>query len=243
MSDYMLNSNEISVIETFDSDKPMSEAAQKIFNEMKAAMVKDGQSFTRLAYKTGESAIRRFLASNDFLSWESYLEALNGLGTAGKAVRSLAIAVARFVCGGRTVKDEKEGSYYFSPSRSFLECAVFDGVAIWGFSPLANDEAHNEALDFARANKGKLFTLNLQREPARKGVLDAFLDNAVKLETRRSNLNSEDKAEKAKAKKIEAALVDLANVSGVPAEHLRAALDLLATARVKALAAKKKSAK
>ena len=239
---FILDNNEVATVDSFDA-KELSPEAQKMFDEMKAAMVKDGQSFTRLAYKTGESAIRRFLASNDFLSWESYLEALNGLGTAGKAVRTLAISVARFVCGGRTVKDEKEGSYYFSPSRSFLECAVFDGVAIWGFSPLATEEAHAEALEFARTHKGKLFTLNLQREPNKKGVLDAFLDNAVKLETKRSNLNSEDKKEKAAAKKIEAALIDLAHTSGIPAEHLRAALDLLATARVKALAAKKKSAK
>lgn len=238
---FILDSNEVSVVDAFDS-KELSPEAQKMFHEMKAAMVKDGQSFTRLAYKTGESAIRRFLASDDFLPWESYLEALNGLGTAGKAVRSLALSVARFVCGGRTVKDEKEGSYYFSPSRSFLECAVFDGVTIWGFSPVASDEAHDEALAFARANKGRLFTLNLQREPAKKGVLDSFLDTAVKLETRRSGLSSEDKAEKAKARKIESALIDLANVSGIPAGQLKAALDLLATARVKALAAKKNKA-
>ena len=239
---FILDNNEVATVDSFDA-KELSPEAQKMFDEMKAAMVKDGQSFTRLAYKTGESAIRRFLASNDFLSWESYLEALNGLGTAGKAVRSLAISVARFVCGGRTVKDEKEGSYYFSPAKSFLECATFDSVAIWGFSPLASDENVDEALQFARTHKGKLFTLNLQREPNKKGVLDAFLDNAVKLETKRSNLNSEDKKEKAAAKKIEAALIDLAHTSGIPAEHLKAALDLLATARVKALAAKKKSAK
>ena len=236
-----LDNNEISIVDSFDA-KTLSPEAQRLFNEMKAAMVKDGVSFTRLAYKTGESAIRRFLASGDFMPWEAYLEALNGLGTAGKAVRSLAISVARFVCGGRTVKDEKEGSYYFSPAKSFLEAATFDGVTIWGFSPMVTDAFHAEALDFARANKGRLFTLNLQREPARKGVLDSFLDTAVKIETRRSNLTSDDKAEKAKAKKIEAALVDLANMSGIPAEHLRAALDLLATARVKALAAKKNKA-
>lgn len=237
----ILDASEISVIDSFDSDKPMSEEARRIFDEMKQAMVKDGQSFTRLAYKTGESAIRRFLASQDFLSWESYLEALANLGTAGKAVRSLAISVARFVCGGRVVKDEKEGSFYFAPSRSFLECAVFDGVAIWGFSPLATDDASaiEDALSFARSHKGKLFTLNLQREPSRKGPLDAFLDTAMKLEIKRSGLNSEDKAEKAKAKKVEAALVSLANDSGISVDQLKAALNVLATARVKALAKKK----
>lgn len=241
MSDYMLNASEISVVDSFDSDKPMSDEARRIFDEMKAAMSRDGQSFTRLAYKTGECAIRRFLASQDFLPWESYLEALANLGTAGKAVRSLAISVARFVCGGRVVKDEKEGSYYFSPSRSFLEAATFDGVTIWGFAPMDDDNsAIEDALSFARSHKGKLFTLNLQREPSRKGPLDAFLDTAMKIELRRSNLNSEDKAEKAKAKKVEAALVSLANDSGISVDQLKAALNVLATARVKALAAKKK---
>lgn len=238
---FILDNSEISVVDAFDS-KELSPEAQRLFNEMKQAMVKDGQSFTRLAYKTGESAIRRFLASSDFAMWENYLDALANLGTAGKAVRTLAISVARFVCGGRVVKDSEEGSFYFAPAKSFLEAATFDGITIWGFSPMATDESHDEALDFARKNKGRLFTLNLQREPSRKGVLDAFLDTAVKLETRRSGLSSEDKAEKAKARKVEAALIDLANVSGIPAEHLRAALDLLATARVKALAAKRNKA-
>ena len=233
---------ELSFIENFDTTEELSEGATRQFNELKAAMNESGQKFTRLAYKSGESAIRRFLASHDFTLWEDYLTALQNLGSAGKAVRSLAISIARFVCGGRVARGE-QGGWYFRPTATFLTSATMDGVTLWAFGPMADNERINEALDFARENKGKLFTLTLTREPKKVGPLDSLLDAAFKNVYALSRKGSEDKKEAAKARKVENAILDLAADSGIDADKIRAAMQILAGANANVLKAKIAKAK
>lgn len=229
-----LSDNELAFIENFDSpEEELSDGAQKQFEELQAAMKESGQKFTRLAYKSGESAIRRFLASHDFTLWEDYLTALQNLGSAGKAVRTLAISVARYVCGGRVAREK--GGYYFRPAATFLTSATMDGVTLWAFGPMASNEKLEEALQFARENKGKLFTLQLTREPKKSGPLDSLLDTSFKLEVSRSRKQSEDKKEQAKAKKIENALAELANETGIELAQLQGALQTLAAAKARLL--------
>lgn len=225
---------EIDQISLFDSaEEELSEQAQTMFDEFQAAMKESGQKFTRLAYKQGESSIRRMLASRDFTLWEDYLDALNSLGSAGKAVRTLAISIARYVCGGRIAREK--GGYYFRPTATFLTSETMDGITIWSFAPFADNAKVEEALDFARENKGKLFTLQLTREPKKVGPLDSLLDTSFKLEVRRSRKDSEDKKEKAKAKKIEAALAALASETDIELAQLKGALQTLAAAKARLL--------
>lgn len=224
---------ELDFIATFDTEEELSEQASSMFYEFQEAMKESGQKFTRLAYKQGESAIRRMLASHDFTLWEDYLQALQNLGSAGKAVRTLAISVARYVCGGRVAREK--GGYYFRPTATFLTSATMDGVTLWAFGPMSSNEKIEEALDFARENKGKLFTLQLTREPKKVGPLDSLLDTSFKLEVRRSRKDSEDKKEKAKAKKIENALAELANETGIELAQLKGALQTLAAAKARLL--------
>lgn len=231
-----LSESELDFIATFDTEEELSDGAQKQFDELKAAMNESGQKFTRLAYKSGESAIRRFLASHDFTLWEDYLTALQNLGSAGKAVRTLAISIARYVCGGRVVNPR--GGYYFRPVATFLTSATMDGVTLWAFVPMASNEKLEEALDFARTNKGKLFTLQLTREPKKSGPLDALLDAAFKNVYALSQKGSEDKKEAAKARKVENAILDLAADSGIDADKIRAAMHILAGAKANVLKAK-----
>lgn len=225
---------ELDYIAAFDTpDEELSEQAQSLFDEFQTAMRESGQKFTRLAYKQGESAIRRMLASHDFTLWEDYLQALQNLGSAGKAVRTLAISIARYVCGGRIAREK--GGYYFRPTATFLTSATMEGVTLWAFGPMSSNEKLEEALQFARENKGKLFTLQLTREPKKSGPLDSLLDTSFKLEVSRSRKQSEDKKEQAKAKKIENALAELANETGIELAQLQGALQTLAAAKARLL--------
>lgn len=226
--------SELEHIAMFDTpDEELSEQARTMFDEFQAAMSESGQKFTRLAYKQGESAIRRMLASHDFTLWEDYLDALNSLGSAGKAVRTLAISVARYVCGGRIVNPR--GGYYFRPTATFLQSETMDGITIWSFAPFADNAKIEEALGFARENKGKLFTLQLTREPVKRGPLDALLETSLKLEIAKSRKSSEDKKEQARAKKIENALAELATETGIELAQLKGALATLAAAKARLL--------
>ena len=225
---------EIDQISLFDSaEEELSEQAQNLFNEFQDAMKESGQKFTRLAYKQGESSIRRMLASHDFTLWEDYLSALQGLGSAGKAVRTLAISVARYVCGGRIAREK--GGWYFRPTATFLQSETMEGVTLWSFAPFADNAKIEEALDFARENKGKLFTLQLTREPKKVGPLDSLLDASFKIEVKRSRKDSEDKKEQAKAKKIENALAELAKETDIELAQLKGALQTLAAAKARLL--------
>lgn len=225
---------ELEHIAMFDTpDEELSEQARTMFDEFQAAMSESGQKFTRLAYKQGESSIRRMLASHDFTLWEDYLSALQGLGSAGKAVRTLAISVARYVCGGRVAREK--GGYYFRPTATFLQSETMDGITLWSFAPFADNAKIEEALGFARENKGKLFTLQLTREPKKVGPLDSLLDASFKLEVKRSRKDGEDKKEQAKAKKIENALAALAKETGIDLAQLKGALQTLAAAKARLL--------
>lgn len=238
-----LTDAELDFVQNFDCAEELSEGAAKQFEELQAAMKESGQKFTRLAYKSGESAIRRFLASHDFTLWEDYLTALQNLGSAGKAVRSLAISIARFVCGGRVVRANGEGGYYFRPTATFLTSETMDGVTLWAFGPMADNDRLGEALDFARENKGKLFTLQLTREPVKRSPLETMLDAAFKNVYALSRKGSEDKKEAAKARKVENAILDLAADSGIDADKIRAAMQVLAGAKANVLKAKIAKAK
>lgn len=229
--------SELEHIALFDEEE-LSEQARTMFDEFQEAMKESGQKFTRLAYKQGESSIRRMLASRDFTLWEDYLDALNSLGSAGKAVRSLAISIARFVCGGRVARTSGEGGWYFRPTATFLQSETMDGITLWSFAPFADNAKIEEALDFARENKGKLFTLQLTREPVKRSPLETMLDAAFKNVYALSRKGSEDKREAVKARKVENAILDLAADSGIDADKIRAAMQVLAGAKANVLKAK-----
>ena len=225
-------------LDTFEAPRPMSQEALKQLAELKSAMKRSGTDFTRLAYKFGEAAMRR-LTCKDFTVWEGYLSALSNLGAAGKAVRSLAVQVAKFAFGGRT--SNPKGGFYYSPNISFLLSMRIEGETIWEFPNLPDlGKRLQEASAFLRANKGKMFTLSLTREPVKRGPLDTLMDSALRTEVARTDYVAGNKAHEKKAREIERAFCELAEVSGVDAAKLKAAVNLLATARAKALAAKQK---
>ena len=230
-----LSDAELDNVASFDTPVvELPESVKAMWQEFQSALNESGTKFTRLAYKQGESAIRRFLASKDFSLWEDYLTALANLGSAGKAVRTLAISIARYVCGGRVARGE-QGGYYFRPTATFLMSTTMEGVTIWEFATKANDTDIEEALDFARTNKGKLFTLQLTREPVKRGPLDTLLETSLKLEIAKSRKDSEDKKQAAKARKIENALAELATETGIELEQLKGALATLAAAKARLL--------
>lgn len=215
-----LEVEETSFIDTFDA--PLSDRSRMLYEELLSATKESGTKFTRLAYKAGESAIRQILANRDYGLWEDYLSALKALGTAGAAVRSLAVSVARFVMGGRKVNKEGNG-YYFVPTSSFFSSYKVDGDTVWEFDFKDSDpkEAVAEALQFARDNKGKLFCFDLKREPVKKGPLDAFADRARDI---RFTLASDSKKDRAAKKRILDQIAD----SGLSEEQFGKALALLA---------------
>lgn len=225
-------------LDTFESPRPMSQEALKQLAELKSAMKRSGVDFTRLAYKYGEAAMRR-LTCKDFTVWEGYLSALSNLGSAGKAVRSLAVQIARFAFGGRTVNPK--GGFYYSPNISFLVSMRVEGTTVWEFPNLPDlGKRLQEASAFLREHKGKMFTLPLTREPVKRGPLDSMLDSALRTEVSRTDFVAGNKSAEKKAREIERAFCELAEVSGVDAAKLKAAVTLLATARAKALAANQK---
>lgn len=236
-----LDANDLNFVESCDTGKALSAAAKQQFDELNAAMQRSATDFTRLAYKFGEAAMRR-LTCKDFSQWNAYLSALGNLGAAGKAVKTLAVSVARFAFGGRT--PNPKGGFYFCPNISFLLSMRIEGETIWEFPNLPDlGKRLQEASGFLREHKGKMFTLPLTREPVKRGPLDSLLDSALRTEVSRTDYVAGNKSAEKKAREIERAFCELAEVSGVDAAKLKAAVNLLATARAKALAAKKKSAK
>lgn len=212
--------SEVSFIDEFDA--PLSERSRQIYEELLSATKESGTKFTRLAYKAGESAIRQILANRDYGLWEDYLSALKALGTAGAAVRSLAVSIARFVMGGRKPNKDGDG-YYYVPTQSFFTSYRVDGNTVWEFDFKDSDPktAVAEALQFARDNKGKLFCFELKREPVKKGPLDAFADRARDI---RFTLASDSKKDRAAKKRILDQIAD----SGLSEEQFGKALALLA---------------
>lgn len=216
---------ELSIDETnfVDShETKLTPEQQALYQELLDAVNTDGKKFTRLAYKAGESAIRQILANKDYGMWENYLAALAALGTAGAAVRSLAVSVARFVMGGRKVNKDGDG-YYYVPAMSFFTSYRVDGNTVWefDFKDSEPNAALEEALQFARTNKGKLFCFDLKREPVKKGPLDAFADRARDI---RFTLASDSKKDRANKKRILDQIAD----SGLTEEQFGKALAILA---------------
>lgn len=224
-------------LDTFEAPRPMSQEALKQLAELRSAMKRSGTDFTKLAYKFGEAAMRR-LTCKDFSVWEGYLSALSNLGAAGKAVRSLAVQVAKFAFGGRT--PNPKGGFYFCPNISFLLSMRIEGETVWEFPNLPDlGKRLQEASAFLREHKGKMFTLSLTREPVKRGPLDTLMDSALKAEVARTDYVAGNKSAEKKAREIERAFAELGELSGIDAAKLKAAVNLLATARAKALAAKK----
>lgn len=221
--------------------KNMTETARKQLEELDRAMRSSATDFTRLAYKYGEAAIRR-LTCKDFGPWQDYLAALSALGAAGKAVKSLAMAVARFTFGGR-VPNEKSGGWYFRPTATFLVNFTVDKSTEWDFANLPDlGKRLQEAAAFAKANKGKLFTLPLTKEPVKRSPIEGLLDAALKIELAKVDAAQEgaDKKDKALAKKIDNAFAELAEKSGIALQDLQAACKLLAVAHANAMKASAK---
>lgn len=226
----------VEFIESCDTGKALSAAAKQQFNELNAAMQRSATDFTRLAYKFGEAAMRR-LTCKDFSQWKAYLSALSNLGAAGKAVKSLAVQVAKLAFGGRTVNPK--GGFYYSPNGSFLISMRIEGETVWEFPNLPDlGKRLQEASAFLREHKGKMFTLPLTREPVKRGPLDTLLDASLRAEIARTDYVVGDKASEKKAREIERAFTELAELSGFEADKLKAAVNLLAQARARAVAKK-----
>ena len=215
-----LSQEETSFVATFEES--MSAESYALYTELLEAVKTDGKKFTRLAYKAGESAIRAMLARKDFTLWEDYVSALKALGTAGEAVLAYARQLAKFVMGGREAKPDGQG-YYFVPAESFFSSYRVDGETVYTFDFDDKDEdaCINDALDFARENKGKLFCIELKRKPAKKGPLDAFADRARDI---RFTLASTAKKDRAAIKKIKDQVAD----SGIDMKEFEKVLALLA---------------
>lgn len=224
--------------DNFEAPRPLSQESLKQIAELRSAMKRSATDFTRLAYKYGEAAMRR-LTCKDFVQWEQYLTVLGNLGSAGKAVKALAVSVARFAFGGRT--PNPKGGFYFCPNISFLLSMRIEGETVWEFPNLPDlGKRLQEASAFLREHKGKMFTLPLTREPVKRGPLDTLLDSALKAEVARTDYVAGNKAHEKKAREIERAFAELGELSGIDAAKLKAAVNLLATARAKALAANQK---
>lgn len=232
----VLENEDLNLVEA--CSKNLTETARKQLDELDAAMRRSATDFTRLAYKYGEAAIRR-LTCKDFGPWKDYLAALSALGAAGKAVKSLAMAVARFTFGGR-VPNEKSGGWYFRPTATFLVNFTVDKQTEWDFANLPDlGKRLQEAAAFAKANKGKLFTLPLTKEPVKKSPIEGLLEAALKLELTKADAAQADadKKTKAAAAKINKDFAVLAEKSGIALQDLQAACGLLAAAYAKAVKA------
>lgn len=239
-----LSSSDVNFVDSCGKQEEMSAAARQQFDELDAAMRKSATDFTRLAYKYGEASIRR-LTCKDFGPWQDYLAALSALGAAGKAVKSLAMSVARFTFGGR-VPNAKSGGWYFRPTSTFLVNFTVDKATVWDFANLPDlGKRLQEAAAFAKEHKGKLFTLPLTKEPVKKSPIEGLLDAALKIELVKAGASQEDadKKDKAAAKRIDNAFAELAAKSGIDLQDLQAACKLLAVAHTRAMKADADKAK
>lgn len=186
---------ELTAIDNFE--KPLSAQSQKLYNELLEATKTSGKTFTKLAYKAGESAMRNFLANNSPTMWEDYMDALAALGPAGRAVKALAMQVFKYICGGRT--PDKESGYYFAPSMSWFYATRVEGVTVYELAP-KTDEERKAALEIARTYKGKLFNLEMKREPHKAGPLDSMAKKAREVRFLLAGTDKKDASKRAKVR-------------------------------------------
>lgn len=192
---FEFDEQELSSIDSFE--KPVTAGSQKLYNELLEATRKSGKEFTRLAYKTGESAMRNFLANKSSSMWEDYMNALAALGPAGRAVKALATQVFKFICGGRT--PDKTDGYYFAPALSWYHAVRIEGVTMYELAPKTEEE-REAALKITRDFKGKLFNLELKREPHKAGPLDSMAKKAREVRFLLAGTDKKDASKRAKVR-------------------------------------------